>query len=211
VTSSSKILAYCVTERSPQRSDLRGVADQTVQQLDFQGLVILYSDFSTARTLNQDDALRFHSVLRSVFDHQALIPFRFPTFVEDEASLQSHLREKHSKYSADLGRLRESVQMEVRISRKREEKAARSGKEYLQAKLQQSRSLQEAVRAIRDSVADIVPESKERPTEHGLRLFALTKRSDAAAFRERILKSPPGAGFTIAVSGPWPPAEFLDE
>jgi hypothetical protein len=55
------------------------------------------------------------------------------------------------------------------------------------------------------------PDTKERQTDQNVRLFFLTKRPNAAAFRERILKSPPSSGFTIAVSGPWPATEFLHE
>lgn len=211
MTSSNKLLVYCVAEGSPRLTDLRGLEDEPVRQVELQRLVLLYSDFSTARPLNPADALRFHAALRSVFDQQAIIPFRFPTFLESEAELKSHLQQNHAKYAADLARLREFVQMEVRISAVRENNAPSSGKEYLEGKLQQSRSLQEAVQAIRDPVADLTTDCKERQTDQGVRLFTLTKRPDVAAFRERISRSQPSTGFTIAVSGPWPATEFFHE
>jgi hypothetical protein len=210
VTSASKLLLYCVAERSPLETDTPGLDDKPVQRLDFQDIFILSSSFPIARTLSQDDALRFHAVLRSVFDHQAIIPFRFPTLMEG-AELRSHLRENHAKYSADLARLRDFVQMELRLSGQSEESAAKSGKEYLEGRLQRSRRLREAAQAIREVTSDLVSECKEQATDQGLRLFALTRRKDISAFRERIHKTKLSEALTILVSGPWPATEFLHD
>ncbi|MFL6300893.1 MAG: GvpL/GvpF family gas vesicle protein [Terriglobales bacterium] len=206
-----KVLAYCVLERLEDLSDVAGVGGQPVRSIAFQNLIALYSDFSETRSLNQEDALRFHSVLKSVFEKQAVVPFRFPTFLDGETALHNELRENHSKYAADLERIRNLVQMELRISNSTHETSRASGKDYLESKRQQARSVQEVIRAVCDSAADLISDSKERPAEQGIRFYALTKRTDAASFRERIQNIKASPALRILVSGPWPATEFLDD
>jgi hypothetical protein len=211
MTSPGALLAYCVLESAKTPIDILGVDDQPVRSVLAQNLIALYSAFPNSRSLSQEDALRFHAVLKSVFDNQAIIPFRFPTFLDAEGALHNHLEEKHSKYAADLARLRDFVQMELRISNSQQEVSRASGKQYLEAKLEQARALQEAVRIVRDSAGDLISDSKERATEQGVRFFALTKRSDIAAFCERVQSIRTPAALRILVSGPWPATEFLNE
>jgi hypothetical protein len=211
MTSPGSLLAYCVLESAKIPVNILGVDDQPVGTSAAQNLVALYSAFPNPRGLEQEDALRFHAVLKSVFDNQAIIPFRFPTFLDDEAALRSHLDENHPKYAADLARLREFVQMELRISNSQQEVSRASGKQYLQAKLEQARDLQEAVSSIRESAGDLISDSKERATEQGIRFFALTKRGDIELFRRRVQSIRTPAALRILVSGPWPATEFLHE
>src|SRR5262249_20849341 len=152
-----------------------GVDEQPVKSAQLERLNLLYSCLSAGGDLDQHAALPFHSVLRSVFDHQAIIPFRFPTLLATETEAQTHLRENHAKYAADLERLRDFVQMELRISGSEEASPAKTGKDYLEAKLQQSRRLQVAAHEARESSADLISDIKERPTSEGVRLYALTK------------------------------------
>src|SRR4051812_19555345 len=145
------LLAYCVLESAKIPVEILGIDDQPVRSVAAQNLVALYSAFPNSRSLTQEDALRFHAVLKSVFEKQAIIPFRFPTFLDGEVAFRDHLDEKHSQYAADLARLRDFVQMELRISSAQQEIPRASGKQYLDAKLQQARALQEAVGTIRES------------------------------------------------------------
>jgi hypothetical protein len=211
MTSPGKLLLYCVLEKPKQDLASAGVADQPIHHLDVEQLTALYSGFARARNLDQQDALRFHQVLKSAFDHQAIIPFRFPTWLETETELRDHLRDNHQNYAADLDRLRDFVQMELRIVYDSAQRPTTSGKEYLEAKLQRSQRLQAAARAARDSAADLISDSKERQSDDGLRLYALIDRKGAALFRERIQSLQPASPLTILVSGPWPATEFLHD
>jgi hypothetical protein len=211
VTASPKVLAYCVLERSEGSFDSAGVDGQPVRLLEQNDLLALYSDFPLARALTQEDAVRFHSVLKSAFDRQAIIPFRFPTFLDNESSLREQLTANYPKYAADLTRLRHFVQMELRISSQQKEESRASGKEYLQAKSRQMRSAEESTRVARETSADLVADFKERATDQGVRLYALTNRRDAEVFRQRIQSINVPASLKILVSGPWPATEFLSE
>lgn len=211
MTPPGKLLAYCVFESSENSFQAAGVDDQPVRRLDFQDLVALYSDFSSGRGLNQEDALRFHSVLKSVFDKQGIIPFRFPTFLDSEAALRDVLRENYARYLADLSRLRDFVQMELRISLEQQKENRASGKDYLESKREHARILQRALQAVRDSAGELISGLKDRPGDQGIRIYALTKRAEVALFRERIHGMNLPAALRILVSGPWPPTEFLHE
>jgi hypothetical protein len=206
-----KLLAYCVFERRENCSQSVGVDDQPVRHVDFQDLVALYSDFPSGRDLGQEDALRFHAVLKSVFEKQAIIPFRFPTFLDNQAALHDVLRENYVKYLADLSRFRDFVQMELRISGEPPKENRSSGKDYLESKRDHARTLQQAIQAVRDSARVFISDSRERATDQGIRFYALTSRADAASFRERVKNINAPTGLRILVSGPWPPTEFLHE
>jgi hypothetical protein len=211
VNPAGKVLAYCVFERADHKTGSNGVDGQPIRRLDFQDLVALYSDFPNPRNLDQEDALRFHAVIKSVFDRQAIIPFRFPTFLDDEAALLKELRENYARYHADLSRLRDFVQMELRISAEQQNENPTSGKQYLEAKLQQTHSVQQVVRAVRESAAGLISDSKERLTDRGIRLYALIRREDTALFRARIQSMHAPAPLRILLSGPWPATDFLHE
>src|SRR3954467_5229473 len=111
-----KLLPYCIFHNSEYPVAVEGVRGAPVQSIKVEGSTCIYSPLIPPQEFDQDDALRFHAVLNSVFQQQAIIPFRFPTILQNETDLQSHLREKSAVYSADLQRLADLVQMELRIS-----------------------------------------------------------------------------------------------
>lgn len=167
-----------------------------------------YSPLIPPQEFSREDALSFHSVLKTAFEQQAIIPFRFPTILQNETDLQAHLQEKYSAYLADLRRLKDAVQMELRITLTSEVASAPTGTEYLRAKQQQTRSLQAESEKARTALRDLVLDWKERPTDQGLRCYALVKRADVATLRQALEAanfSSPG----VLLSGPWPATEFL--
>jgi hypothetical protein len=170
-----------------------------------------YSPLVPPQEFSREDALSFHSVLKAAFEQQGIIPFRFPTLLQNETDLRSHLREKYAVYLADLERLKDTVQMELRISTKPEVASAPTGTEYLRSKQQQSRTLQADSQKARTALGDLVLEWKERPAEQSLRCYALVRRSDLPGFRQRLASVQPGGSSAFFVSGPWPATEFLHD
>ena len=57
----------------------------------------------------------FNRVLHAIFSHTTIIPFRFPTVVENEGVLRQFLESRSSDYRAALHRLHNKVQMDVRL------------------------------------------------------------------------------------------------
>ena len=57
----------------------------------------------------------FNQVLQRIFAQAVIIPFRFPTIVESEDMLRQFVESRSAEYSGALKRLRNKVQMDVRI------------------------------------------------------------------------------------------------
>ena len=211
MTCAAKLLAYCVTD-APAALPATGVRGSPVRTMILESLNCIYSPLIPPQEFDRDDALKFHSVLNSVFAQHAVIPFRFPTLLQNEADLQNHLREKQTTYLQDLQRLVGLVQMEVRFQSDQEKsKPARSGTEYLQSKQATSRGLESLAQQARAAVGDMVVDWKERLTDQGLRCYALVKRQQVADFKQRLQATKLASPKPAIVSGPWPATEFLHD
>src|SRR5258706_5688439 len=132
------ILAYCMLDPAvPVALPPRGVRDSAVETLVESGIRCIVSHFDlpsspeTAPQFEKDDALQVHRVVNAVFQQVAVIPFRFPTLLQ-ESDLRAFVKEKSVAYLDALSRLREMVQMEVGIALPESQRATpASGAEYL--------------------------------------------------------------------------------
>jgi len=154
----------------------------------------------------------FTEVLQRIFAQTVIIPFRFPTVVESEAVLKRFVESRSAEYGGALHRLRDKVQMDVRITAKPDgpDGSTQSGRNYLQrkrARYQEAQSVQEEFRRISHSVAG---EWNQRDTASGVRGFALVDRTSLPIFLEKIARVRTPAGISTRVTGPWPPSEFVE-
>lgn len=155
----------------------------------------------------------FNQVLQRIFAQAVIIPFRFPTIVESEDTLRQFVEGRAAEYSAALKRLRNKVQMDVRITSKSPEglnSSRVSGRRYLEGRrgrYQQAQSIMDEFRRIADSAAE---EWIQRDTASGIRSFALVDRSLLAVFLERIGAVVTPADISARITGPWPPSEFVE-
>jgi len=211
VTCAAKLLAYCVTD-APASFPATGVRGAPVRTMILEPLNCTYSPLIPPQEFDRDDALKSYSVLNSGFEHHAVIPFRFPTLLQNEADLQNHLQEKQATYLQDLHRLADLVQMEVRFRLEvKKSNSPQSGTEYLQMKQTTSRGLESLGQQARAAVGDTVVEWKERSTDQGLRCYALIKRQQVADFKQRLQATNFATPKPAMVSGPWPATEFLHD
>ena len=206
-----KLLAYYVVQNPKYQPGVEGIRGAPVRSLNIDSLTCVYSPLVPPQQFERDDALRFHAVVNAAFQQQAIIPFRFPTILQNELDLQNHLREKLSVYSGDLQRMADMVQMELRVTAPQESAAAKSGTQYLRAKQQRSQSLQSTLQAARARLESLVADWKERPTDQGLRCYALVRRTDIEAFRQKLTDTVYTGSNSMIVSGPWPATEFMHE
>lgn len=207
------LLPYCIFLQDSEVSvPARGVQGSVVHVLAKGELSANYSELQqtqfTAVDLQQA-ALEFHQVVHAIFEEQAVIPFRFPTWLSAEA-LGEHLDEQAEPYSRFLSQHASDVQMEIRISGGASPSGAASGTEYLRARSGRAQSLRTAAEALKARVADIVSDWRERPLPDGLRLFALLDRKSVGEFRERLGKAE-DLTLVCRVTGPWPATEFLPQ
>ena len=209
------MLAYCIAEQQRQ-IDIpgSGVEGAAVRWIDVGGLRCFVSDFAVQmpREPVPEMVKAFSEVLQRIFAQTAIIPFRFPTMVESEAVLKRFVASRSAEYESALHRLRDKVQMDVRITAKPDgpENSTQSGKNYLQRKraiYKEAQSVQEEFRRISGSVAG---KWTQRDTSGGVRGFALVDRASLSTFLEKIARVHTPAGISARVTGPWPPSEFVE-
>jgi hypothetical protein len=195
----------------------RGVRDAAVESLFEAGIRCIVSqlDLSSspqpAQQLQKEDALQLHHVVSTLFQQAAVIPFRFPTLLP-ESELREFVKQNSAVYREALSRLREMVQMELRITSKQGPPVApASGTEYLQALQASTRAADNAADAARNLSRSLAQDWRERPLGQGLRCYALVRRQDVEAFREKMRSLPIGDMVTATINGPWPATEFLEQ
>lgn len=156
----------------------------------------------------------FNRVLQRIFAQAVIIPFRFPTILESEDMLRQFVETRGAEYGSALKRLRNKVQMDVRIISKARESvnsaSTQSGRGYLEGRrerYQQAQSVMDQFRRVSNSLAE---EWIQRDTPSGIRSFALVDRSSLAIFLERIGSVVTPADISARITGPWPPSEFVE-
>ena len=211
------MLAYCVAEQQTQFSSLgTGVEGAPVRWIDVGRLRCFVSDFAAQMPYAPVPEMvrAFNQVLQRIFAQAVIIPFRFPTIVESEDTLRQFVESRAAEYSGALERLRNKVQMDVRIIFKARESvnssSSKSGREYLEGRrgrYQQAQSVMDEFRRVSNSLAE---EWIQRDTPSGIRSFALVDRSSLAVFLERIGRVVTPADVSARITGPWPPSEFVE-
>lgn len=206
------LLLYCISENETTPPG-EGVRGRPVEREAVAGMQCYYSVFPQPLTkLTKDDALAFHHVITAIFARTAVIPFRFPTVLEGQGELEVYMETEGHDLLESLQRLREFVQMEVRLTTSDAPAAApESGKQYLQERQQVHEELLELSEEIRDLLEEEVRGWHTREFQHGLRCYALVPRHQIADFRHKCDRLKLEGGVKSAVSGPWPPSEFLHD
>src|SRR5438874_11567141 len=98
----------------------------------------------------RESALEFHRTVQELFRQAAVVPFRFPTILADENEISAFLAKHSSEYESALLRLRDAVQMELRIEvREAASPPAASGTEYIRHRLTSHMTMQETATASR--------------------------------------------------------------
>ncbi|HKC72465.1 MAG TPA: GvpL/GvpF family gas vesicle protein [Terriglobales bacterium] len=211
------LLAYCIMEASAATEmPSTGVAGARVEEWQEFGLRYCFSRFETREHLSRVPALEsaygFHQVLQALFRQAAIIPFRFPTILENVDELRQHLREHAQQYIGALSRLRDMVQLEIHIGTTQATEGgsqAASGREYLQQRQARAAELKATAESFNQATQPWVVEWRERQTDGGMRCYALLRRDAVTSFQQAaqaLSESQPGT----RLSGPWPPAEFLE-
>ena len=206
------LLVYCISE-SEAPAPAGGVRGRRVERENIAGMECYYSVFPEALTkLTKDDALAFHHVITAIFARVAVIPFRFPTVLEGVGELEVYMETEGHDLLESLQRLREFVQMELRLTVGDARAAsAGSGKEYLESR----QAAHEDLVDLSDSVHELLDEDVRgwhtREFKNGLRCYALVPRDRIAEFRHKCERLKLEGGVKSTVTGPWPPSEFLHE
>lgn len=222
-----RLLPYCITEAALSIDiPATGVRGMTIETVDHLGLRCLFSPYGdtvgdTASPAELTDhpiresAIVFNRVLQYVFRQVAIIPFRFPTVLEDHAELANFLREHHQQYARALARLRNKVQVEMRVTYQRPPRLPgapeQSGLDYMRNQQTQLRMLESAVNALRAAGAPWIEGWRERQVLSGVRCYALLDQPAMPAFIERLGSVDIAPELSARVTGPWPASEFIED
>jgi hypothetical protein len=201
-----------MTEAGVDSGQLLGVQGAEVLSSESNGLACHFSALENAHSKTQDDALAFWAVINGLFQANSVIPFRYPTFMPDENTIQEFLSANATSYLGELRRIRGLVQMKITIQTvpsTQENVAPTSGTEYLKQRQRESQSASAATEAIKRGGGHVVHEWKQEQRNNATILFALIERTALSKFRSMISKTE-NINAQISVSGPWPPSEFVN-
>jgi Gas vesicle synthesis protein GvpL/GvpF len=212
-------LLYGVTESPEAVADLPfGVAGAIVQRMEVSRLTCFYSENSTLTASNtRETALEFHRVVNSLCEKTEIIPFRFPTLLNERAEIASEIEKHAAEYYEGLANIRGRVQIEIRIHFRDDVEsdstraAANSGADYLRYRYDHHLQLQSATVAVRSAAGELIERWREREYSDHLRCFALIARGSFAAVQAALSKAEISSNLLARVSGPWPATEFLKE
>jgi hypothetical protein len=212
-------LLYCVTQPNQTVNVASGVCEGAVQSREMLGVQVYWSEIAdaeeclgTAESLKKA-ALQFHQVLREILAAATPIPFRFPTLLESEDSMEQHLAAEQELYRAALERIGDAVQYEVVGSWAADEQADLatpvSGREYLKRRSQATERIAAIDSKLKSVTTDSVREWRARQERKNHRWFALVPRGSRDRFVASLRSAGPSEGVRLRLSGPWPPAEFV--
>lgn len=204
------ILPYCILlTKSLGELPATGLLDERVQTETHGELGVFFSELEKSRITSQNfqqAALEFHRVVHSLFEHAAVIPFRFPTWLS-AGELRAHLETESARYQAFLAEHEDHVQMELRVTQSSagaSERPAASGTEHLRTRAAQLHQIERATEELKQLLSGEVLEWRQRDIPEGKRLYALVERRHVSSIREKL------SNHAVRYSGPWPATEFLN-
>lgn len=178
------------------------------------------------------ELLEYERVIRSQHAVADVLPMRFGSVLPGEAAVRAHLDEQRDAYHRALTRIAGCVELGVRVlfsappPPAAPEVAAkpmgRSGADYLQARRKhysaESRLRDQCSALEQALLSRVAPLCREhatelpaaRPGEPALcSLYFLVPREQVLAFRTAVSSFPVECHTELALSGPWPPFNFV--
>ena len=209
------VLAYCIAEAqsniSIPNAGVRGAPIARVLAGPLQGFVSEFDRSVVKRLSIREAAMEFHRTIQELFRQVAVLPFRFPTVLATEQEILVHMSKHAGEYASTLSRLRNSVQMEIRIGNNaRDGEPAESGAKYLQEKQHDRARLKASAADFRQASEPWLKQWRQREVSHGLHCYLLIPREAVEQFLIRIKKIVLPDNQSARVSGPWPATEFFE-
>lgn len=209
------VVAYCMMDAGERaHAPGLGVRSGKVQSVDVAGLRCFFSEVEgppAGAEQTRREALEFYAVVQAIFREVEVIPFRFPTLLGSIDELRTFMEIRGAQYLAALQGLKGKAQMELRITPAHAPSGnATSGKEYLKLRQESLQELQDAAHSARMALNLDPSKWRQHETAQGLRCYALITRQKAAGFKQQMAAFKPETAVHVAVSGPWPPTEFVD-
>jgi hypothetical protein len=189
----------------PAEAGLEGAPVEGVRGGDLLAVVTRHGETLPEAT---PDAFWTHArVVERTMADRAVLPLRFASTLADDAAVAQTLEARRQEFHAALDRVRGRVEVAVRAAQPPgEERAPATGREYLEAKLRDTRSLHEPLSSLA-----VATRHRSAPGEV-LRAAYLIDEANLPPFRsavERLQRAYPEV--SILCTGPWPPYSFVGE
>ncbi|HET9124462.1 MAG TPA: GvpL/GvpF family gas vesicle protein [Solirubrobacteraceae bacterium] len=209
------LMLYGIIPSDSLATALRGIGGRPLRAVSSEGLTAIVSEQPTAPAADEETLRAYAGTVEALGELGTVLPARFGTRLADERAVVGMLGERREALSAMAARVRDAVEMGVRMAAERREDAeavdgSGPGHRYLRALLEERRRAEHLAGRIDDAVGGLARERRVRltPRPGTLLLGAFLVDADAAAaFAQRIA----GLGEPdLIVSGPWPPYSFVD-
>jgi hypothetical protein len=232
---SMKRYVYCVADRvSSPPSQVAGIAEQEVELLTIEGLVVVTSKFEgEVVPLTRENVLQHESVVRSVFATITPLPFRFGTLISQQV-LDSYIKSRRPALVERLRAVQNCAELSVKIiwpnwserrqtqlQLKSEPDESGPGSSFLKSKREELFGDQELgeeakeisewlgarlARLVRQQNVSVQPQQKL--VLSGSYLVGRECETDFRSELETVKAERPELHFLI--SGPWPPYTFAN-
>jgi hypothetical protein len=146
--------------------------------------------------------------------NDAVVPARFGALHEDAAALRDAVARRTAELESALGRIQGAVELGLRaLAPPAHTVAASTGNEYMRARLERRRGVEEIAGELHAPLAAIARDTTKTVAATPRLLFSaayLVSRDDVPTFREAVAdlqESHPELG--LVCTGPWPPYSFV--
>jgi Gas vesicle synthesis protein GvpL/GvpF len=185
-----------------------GLEDAPVEGVRGDDLLAVVTRHDEAPAEPTPDAFWAHArVVERTMADRAVLPMRFASTLANDAAVTETLEARRQEFHAALDRVRGRVEVAVRAAQPRgEERTPTTGREYLEAKLRDTRGLHEPLSSLA-----VAARHRSGPGEV-LRAAYLIEEENLPPFRsavERLQRAHPEV--SILCTGPWPPYSFVGE
>jgi hypothetical protein len=191
------IHVYGVVEQLQELPPLTGVEGAPLERREVNGLELVVSDVES-EAVTQDAVLRHAEVVEGLMSRsEAVLPAQFGRPFGNDGELAEAIRTKVGQLERGLDRVRGCVELGLRVAGQSESPAARSGTEYMRARLAE----EQALARLDEPLARLA-----RASTRGAYLVPAEK---VEAFRETVRRlQAENPELTIVCTGPWPPYSF---
>jgi hypothetical protein len=214
------IYLYAITDDAgaplPEQS---GLDDRPLAEVADGGVAAVLTHHSELKPAPQPDLLWKHeAVVEALMRDRAVLPMRFGTCLAGEHELRSLLDEQGGDFSNRLERVRDRVELGVRVIVGDQKSAggwpAENGSDYMLQRLDAQRQTERLAQTVHAPLAELAECSSSNlapGTGGDLTGSYLLRRAEVAAFIGRVQDlQERDPRLDITCTGPWPPYSFVD-
>ncbi len=221
------LAVYAVTDArsAPPATGVRG---ERLRLYRAGAIAAVAGEVRSAPAAVPDNLRRYDGTLRHLAASlPALLPVRFGTCVADAEDLGLILRSRQAALRRALGRVRNRVQMTVRVPGAlpgressdgvdegvaRRSKAQAAGTQYLRARADAAARAREVpgFEPVRAAVRRWLRDERVERRGPTASVYHLIPRAAAGSYQRAAIRAAAAAGLPVVVTGPWPPYAFAE-